>query len=147
MIQMLKMLERFPMGDPSQGFGFAATRTLNVMIEAMRLAFADRAVWMGDEDFVDVPKEGLIDDNYVAMRSAPIDPNSRMPEAFPDDPRPFDSALSLPRSSWPHCRLNQKGVTQRTSRWWTSGGMWCRTPLPSRLVGVPALWFLAADSC
>jgi len=32
------------------------------MIEAMRLAFADRAVWMGDEDFVDVPKVGLIAD-------------------------------------------------------------------------------------
>jgi gamma-glutamyltranspeptidase/glutathione hydrolase len=91
-IQMLKMLERFPLGDESQGYGFGATRTLNVMIEAMRLAFADRAVWMGDEDFVDVPKDGLIDDDYVAMRSALIDPDSRIPEVFPDDPRPFDSA-------------------------------------------------------
>ena len=91
-IQMLKMLERFPLGDEGQGYGFGATRTLNVMIEAMRLAFADRAVWMGDEDFVDVPKDGLIDDEYVAMRSALIDPDSRIPEAFPDDPRPFDSA-------------------------------------------------------
>jgi gamma-glutamyltranspeptidase/glutathione hydrolase len=91
-VQMLKMLERFPIGDESQGYGFGATRTLNVMIEAMRLAFADRAVWMGDEDFVDVPKDGLIDDAYVAMRSALIDPDSRIPEAFPDDPRPFDSA-------------------------------------------------------
>ena len=91
-IQMLKMLERFPLGDEGQGYGFGATRTLNVMIEAMRLAFADRAVWMGDEDFVDVPKDGLIDDDYVAMRSALIDPDSRIPEAFPDDPRPFDSA-------------------------------------------------------
>jgi len=91
-IQMLKMLERFPMGAESQGFGFGATRTLNVMIEAMRLAFADRAVWMGDEDFVNVPKAGLIDDDYVAMRSALIEPDSRMPEAFPDDPRPFDTA-------------------------------------------------------
>jgi len=96
-IQMLKMLERFPMGDASQGFGFGATRTLNVMIEAMRLAFADRAVWMGDEDFVDVPKSGLLDDGYVAMRSALINPDSRIPEAFPDDPRPFDTAsLTFP---------------------------------------------------
>jgi len=91
-IQMLKMVERFPMGDTSQGFGFGATRTLNVMIEGMRLAFADRAVWMGDEDFVDVPKAGLIDDDYVAMRSALIDQDSRIGEAFPDDPRPYDSA-------------------------------------------------------
>jgi len=83
-IQMLKMLERFPMGDASQGFGFGATRTMNVMIEAMRLAFADRAVWMGDEDFVAVPKTGLLDDDYVAMRSALIDPDSRMAGAYPD---------------------------------------------------------------
>ncbi len=91
-IQMLKMLERFPLGDSGQGYGFGAARTLNVMIEAMRLAFADRAVWMGDEDFVDVPKDGLIDDDYMAIRSALIDPDSRIEEAFPGDPRPFDTA-------------------------------------------------------
>jgi gamma-glutamyltranspeptidase / glutathione hydrolase len=94
-IQMLKMLERFPLGDESQGFGFGATKTLHVMIEAMRLAFADRAIWMGDEDFVYVPKAGLIDDDYVAMRSALINPDSRMALALPDDPRPYDMA-SMP---------------------------------------------------
>jgi gamma-glutamyltranspeptidase/glutathione hydrolase len=88
---MLKMLERFPIGVEEQGYGFGSTRTLNVMIEAMRLAFADRAVWMGDEDFVDVPKVGLLDNDYIAMRSALIDPDGRMIEAFPDDPRPFDT--------------------------------------------------------
>jgi gamma-glutamyltranspeptidase/glutathione hydrolase len=93
-IQMLKMLERFPVSDASQGFGFGATRTLNVMIEAMRLSFADRAVWMGDEDFVDVPKAGLTNDDYMAMRSALIDPDSRLAEALPDDPRPFEMASS-----------------------------------------------------
>ncbi|MFZ7127556.1 MAG: gamma-glutamyltransferase [Desulfobacterales bacterium] len=92
-IQMLKMLERFPMGDAGQGFGFGETRTLHVMIEAMRLAFADRAVWMGDEDFVDVPKVGLIDDDYLAMRSALIDPDTRLSQALPDDPRPYDLAF------------------------------------------------------
>ena len=35
-IQMLKMLERFPIGDASQGYGFGTTKTLNVMAEAMR---------------------------------------------------------------------------------------------------------------
>ena len=38
MIQMLKMLERFPIGDASQGFGFGALKTVNVMAEAMRIA-------------------------------------------------------------------------------------------------------------
>ena len=52
MINALKMLERYPLGDIAAGFGFGKASTLHVMTEAMRLAFADRAVWMGDEDFV-----------------------------------------------------------------------------------------------
>jgi gamma-glutamyltranspeptidase/glutathione hydrolase len=90
-LQMLKMMERFPIGDASQGFGFGSTRTLNVMLEAGRLAFADRAVWMGDEDFVDVPQMGLLDDDYIAMRSALIDPDSRQDNVEADDPRAFES--------------------------------------------------------
>ena len=45
------MLERFPLGDEA-GYGFGSVATLNVMQEAMRLAFADRAVWLGDTDAV-----------------------------------------------------------------------------------------------
>ncbi len=91
-IYMLKALERFPLGDAGQGFGFGSTRTLHVMIEAMRLAFADRAVWMGDDDFVDVPSRGLISDSYIALRSALIDPISRQALVEAADPRPFDTA-------------------------------------------------------
>ena len=36
-LQILKMSERFPIGDTSRGFGFGSTRTLNVMLEAGRL--------------------------------------------------------------------------------------------------------------
>ncbi|NJO67655.1 MAG: hypothetical protein HC826_01550, partial [Rhodospirillales bacterium] len=43
LLQMLAMLERFPIGDAAQGFGFGGFATLNVMQEAMRLAYADRA--------------------------------------------------------------------------------------------------------
>ena len=91
LIQILKMIERFPIGYKNQGFGFGETRTLNVMIEAMRLAFADRAIWMGDDDFVDVPSNGLLNDNYIAMRSALINPDSRQAFVEPDDPRPYDN--------------------------------------------------------
>jgi len=50
---MLGMVERFPIGNASQGYGFGSTRTLNVMAEAIAPSLADRAVWMGDTDFVD----------------------------------------------------------------------------------------------
>jgi gamma-glutamyltranspeptidase/glutathione hydrolase len=89
-IQMLDMIERFPIGDAGQGFGFGAKNTLHVMIEAMRLAFADRALWMGDADFVDVPVTGLLAPPYVASRSAMIDLASRMATPSAGNPLPFD---------------------------------------------------------
>lgn len=93
-VQMLKMLERFPMGDAAQGFGFGQTRTWHTMIEAMRLAFADRAVWMGDEDFVPVPKKGLLAPAYVDARAGLINLGSRMATPPAGDPRPFDVAAA-----------------------------------------------------
>jgi gamma-glutamyltranspeptidase / glutathione hydrolase len=92
--QMLKMVERFPVGDAAQGFGFGAPTTLHVMSEAMRLAFADRAVWMGDEDFVPVPKAGLLNPDYVATRSVMINPTSRMATPAAGNPLPYDQAIT-----------------------------------------------------
>ena len=89
-VQMLKMLERFPMGDAAQGFGFAQTRTWHAMIEAMRLGFADRAVWMGDEDVVPVPKRGLIAPAYVATRTGLINLGSRMPTPTAGNPWAYE---------------------------------------------------------
>ena len=93
MIQALKMIERYPLGDASAGFGFGKVNTLHVMAEAMRLAFADRAIWMGDEDYFAVPKRGLIDDEYVRQRSQLISLTSRIPGTAPaGDPRGFQTA-------------------------------------------------------
>lgn len=91
-LHILKLIERFPIGDRTKGFGFGTTRTLNVMIEAMRLAFADRAVWMGDEDFVDVPSDGLLNTTYIESRSAFIHPDKRQELITAGNPLPFDSA-------------------------------------------------------
>ncbi len=91
MIQILKMLERFALSDAAQGFGFGAPKTLNVMADAMRLAFADRGVWMADADFVPVPTKGLIDDSYLAGRGAAIVPGLRLLQ--PDVPPPANGTL------------------------------------------------------
>jgi len=93
--QMLEILERYPVGSIAQGFGFGATKTMHVMIESMRLAFADRAVWMGDEDFVPVPKKGLLDPAYVASRAALINLNSRMTTPAAGNPLPFNVARGV----------------------------------------------------
>ncbi len=93
-LQALAMLERFPLNDDTKDFGFASVGTLHVTIEALRLAFADRAVWMGDADFVTVPVKGLLAAPYLQSRAAMIDPHRRMPTPPAGDPRTFNQAES-----------------------------------------------------
>jgi gamma-glutamyltranspeptidase/glutathione hydrolase len=99
LLQMLGMIERFPIGDASQGFGFGTTATLNVMVEAMRLGFEDRRVWMGDADFSYVPAKGLIDPVYTLTRGAGIKADARLApdKVVPGDPRQYDTAAVAPR--------------------------------------------------
>ncbi len=93
LLQMLKMLERFPIGDAAQGYGFGSVKTSNVMADAMRVAFSDRSIWMGDADFVPVPQRGLLNDVYVGLRGAAIVPGVRIdPNPAPGDPRQYEVA-------------------------------------------------------
>ncbi len=51
------------------------------LVEAMRLAFADRAQWLGDPAFFDVPLVGLTDPAYIAKRAALINDKRALPFA------------------------------------------------------------------
>ncbi len=99
--QMLEMLEQFPLGDTSQAdWGFGNKNTLHVMIEAMRLAFADRGKWMGDADpgFCQVPTTGLLDPAYAKdVRGAMIHTTSRM--STPSAGNPYPPYSSRPRGA------------------------------------------------
>lgn len=64
--QMLHMLEGHNLAAMSE-----RDRT-HVIAEAMKLAFADRAYWLGDPDFARVPR-GLIDAGYVKSLAEKID--------------------------------------------------------------------------
>src|SRR5690606_18924565 len=55
-----------------RGLGFGSARTLHLMTEAMRRAYADRARWLGDADHVDVPVAGLISAEYADALRATI---------------------------------------------------------------------------
>ncbi len=91
LLMMLGLLEPYPIGGPGEGWGFGGKNTLHVMAEAMRLAFADRAVWMGDADFVPVPAAGLLSDCFLATRRALIHLDRRMATPAAGDPRPCQS--------------------------------------------------------
>ena len=60
LIQMLNVLKGYPVKEQ-----FKDVSATHIMIEAMRTAYADRAVALGDPDFVDVPVERLLSDAYA----------------------------------------------------------------------------------
>lgn len=68
LIQMLNILEGFDLSKLEAG----SSDRYHLMAEAMRRAFADRAEYMGDSDFVKVPVAGLIDKAYAATLRATI---------------------------------------------------------------------------
>lgn len=64
LVQVLNMLEDYDI----RGMGWNSAAKYHVLTEAMRRAFADRAEFMGDPDFADVPTETLIDKTYTKNR-------------------------------------------------------------------------------
>jgi gamma-glutamyltranspeptidase / glutathione hydrolase len=97
----------FGMGPPSSG-GSTVGEALNIlegfdlaggprelalhrMLEASKLSFADRNVYLGDPAFFDVPLTGLLSDDYAAVRRALIGPTALPVPVAAGDPRPFDA--------------------------------------------------------
>ncbi|HEY9403166.1 MAG TPA: gamma-glutamyltransferase [Pyrinomonadaceae bacterium] len=68
LIEMLNILEGYDL----RGLNWASSEKYHLLTEAMRRAFADRAEYMGDADFVKVPIAGLIDKKYAERQRASI---------------------------------------------------------------------------
>src|SRR5699024_9623453 len=56
------------------------------MVEGMHLAYADRGAYMGDPEYVDVPKDGLLHSQYVKERVGTIDLDKANHYVKPGDP-------------------------------------------------------------
>jgi gamma-glutamyltranspeptidase / glutathione hydrolase len=76
-VQILNTLEGYPIGD----LGANSAQTIHLMAEAMKQAYADRATYLGDADFVDVPVKELTDKQYASDIRARIDPGKARPAA------------------------------------------------------------------
>jgi len=70
LIEMLNILEGYDLKNIDAN----SSDRYHLMAEAMRRAFADRAEYMGDSDFVKVPVPGLIDKTYAAKLRSTISP-------------------------------------------------------------------------
>jgi gamma-glutamyltranspeptidase/glutathione hydrolase len=86
--QILNVLENFPIAeihaaDPVQ--------MQHVMAEAMKLAFADRAFWLGDPAFTSVPR-GLVHKDYARQLAARIDMTKAQAVPGHGDPALFDAS-------------------------------------------------------
>ncbi|MEO6565366.1 MAG: gamma-glutamyltransferase, partial [Casimicrobiaceae bacterium] len=81
LLQMLKMLERFDVA----AMGPASFWSVHFLSEAGRLAFADRDVFIADPAFF-TPPAGLLDDYYLAERSALIRADGSLGDVMPGDP-------------------------------------------------------------
>lgn len=86
--QILSMLSHYDL--PGMGPG---PESWHLFIEAAKLAYADRGLYMADSDFVDMP-EGLLNQTYLQGRAKLIDANSAMEKAEAGEP-PWDEAVLL----------------------------------------------------
>ena len=69
--QLMGMVKNYPLSQ----WGASSDSTVQLMIEAERRVYADRAKWLGDPDFVKVPLKPLLDTNYIKNRISSLDFN------------------------------------------------------------------------
>ena len=78
-LEMLNILEGFDL----KAMGHNSVEYLHTMVEAKKLAFADREVFIADPDHVDLPTATIISKEYAADRRRLIDPDRAQREAPP----------------------------------------------------------------
>ena len=86
--QILNVVEHFDL----KTMGANSADFIHVVTEAMKLAFADRAYWLGDPDFAKVPR-GLISKDYAAGLARKIRMESAVPVVQPGTPDRADEDL------------------------------------------------------
>ncbi len=92
LLMALNILDRFDL----QEMGHNSADYLHILLETIKLTFADRHDYIGDPDFVNVPMEGLLADTYGETRAeainmtaaAPDMPQAGDPWSFQSEPRP-----------------------------------------------------------
>ena len=94
LLQALNILENYDL----KSMGHNSPDYLHVIIESLKLAYADRDTYYADQDFVDVPAEGLLSKQYARKRADQISMRRAASAFVAGDPLPYDSSVS----EWPY---------------------------------------------
>ena len=108
-VQILGMLQHFPSSQLQPN----TLSEAHLFTQASRLAYADRAKYVGDPAFVEVPIAGLLDKDYIAGRAALIDPAKDMGTAQAGDPPQKHAAYAPQRSPVLHGTSHMTIVDKR----------------------------------
>ncbi len=89
LIQMLNLLENFSLSE----MGHNNAKSIHLLAEVMRLAYADRSKHLGDTDFVKVPQEGLTSKLYSKklLSQISLKKANQSEKVFPGNPWPYES--------------------------------------------------------
>ena len=104
LLQALNILENFDLHK----MGYGSADYLHTVIEAMKLAYADRDTYYADPAFVKVPAEGLLSKAYAKERAALIDPKRASTSFIAGDPLKYDSQVK----QWTFWKANVKDGTR-----------------------------------
>jgi len=70
LIEIMNIIEKFNLDS----LGYHTSQSVHIISEAMKRAYADRAEYMGDPDYVAIPVDRLISKEYASLYSSKIDP-------------------------------------------------------------------------
>jgi gamma-glutamyltranspeptidase/glutathione hydrolase len=107
LLQALNILENFDL----RAMRHDSVDYVHTVIEALKLAYADRDTYYADTAFVQVPAEGLLSKEYAKERAALINVRAASKSFIAGDPLKHDSKVK----SWPYAKFNIPDGTRITT--------------------------------
>ena len=101
MLMMLKILERFDIESEHPN----SPNFIHLFSEAGSLAYADRDYYIADPDFVDIPVNGMLNEDYISERSKLIKKETSLRDRKPGKPKgykKFSKNVDISRPSTSH---------------------------------------------
>src|SRR5438105_3855223 len=89
LLEALNILEQFDLKSMKHD----SADYIHTVVEALKLAYADRDTYYGDPAFVQTPAQGLLSKDYAKQRAALINPKRASRSFVAGNPLPFDSKV------------------------------------------------------